>query len=329
MITLSTKISLIIGITIFIVLGVLGFFIYKQIEMSHQLNDMQKSLIETKQLADNISRAQTQYASKEDIESFAKQQNINLDVIKKDLGALNAQIQGINGVSIISTPQNNTNVPSTYITPNPEPSNTPNTSDPYGYLRNTAHLAINESFGDTSVPFGEVAFSAWKEKPWDITISKRKYSFTSVLGMDQNGRHYTYNKFAVIVNGKNYDLKIDENKFLEEYPKNTFSWFNPRLFMFANGGIGISQVPIKGEFTPGVAVGIMSYGQTKQNPTLSILQAGVGYGVANKTLEISVSPIQYNIGKNIPLMNNTYVGPVIQANTKGNIIVGAGLSVGF
>jgi hypothetical protein len=100
--------------------------------------------------------------------------------------------------------------------------------------------------------------------------------------------------------------------------------------MIANGGIGITQTPIKGEFTPGVSVGIMSYGRTKSNPSLSILQVGVGYGVINKSLEFSLSPIQYNIGQHLqPFINNTFTGPIVQLNTSGNVIVGLGASVSF
>lgn len=325
--SLSTKILIAIVTIVLICMG--GFLVYKQIETAQRLDDIQKSVVETKQLVDNISRAQAQYASKEDMEAFAKQQNINIDAIKKDLDSLNAQVKAIGALTVVSHGQTGNNIPSTGQTPNPNPGTVDPSTDPFGYLRNTQHLAINEKFANVEVPFGTVGFSAWKDKPWDINIPERKYKVTSVLGQDENGRHYSYSKFAIQTGDKTYDVKIDENKFLEEYPQEKFHWFNPRLYMFANGGIGISETPIKGEVTPGVSLGIMSYGKTRTNPSLSILQLGAGYGVVNKSVELSISPIQYNLGNVLPLVKNTYIGPTIQINTKGNVTPGMGLSVGF
>src|SRR3954464_13820885 len=64
---------------------------------------IEKSMIEMKQLGDGIVRAQAQYASKDDLEKFAKQNNVDLSPIKNDLERLNAQIQGIS-VAAVSTP---------------------------------------------------------------------------------------------------------------------------------------------------------------------------------------------------------------------------------
>lgn len=326
--SLSSKI--LTALVIIILISVGGFIIYKQMENARRLDDIQNSIVQQKELLDNISRAQAQYVSKEDLEKYAKDQNINLDVIKKDLETLNAQVKAINTIVAVSQSQNNTNVPSTGTTPHPnDPNAVDPKTDPYGYLTNTQHLELNEKFSNVTIPFGTVSFSAFREKPWDLSVNERKYALTSVLAMDQDGRHFSYSKLAITSGGKTYPVKIDYNQFLEEYPEAKMHWWNPHLFLQAAGGIGISQLPIKGEFTPGVAVGIMSYGKTKVNPDLSILQVGVGYGTVNRTLEFTVSPIQYNFGRHIPLMANTYGGPVLQVNTQGNVTVGAGISVGF
>jgi hypothetical protein len=325
---LSTKTKILLAVLAIFLMGVGGFIIYKQIENANRLDNIQRSIVDQKQLLDNISRAQAQYASKQDIEDFAKQRDIDLDVIKKDLDTLNAQIQAINGIIVLSQGQVGNHIPSTGTTPREEPP-TGIGPDPYGYMTNTQHLALHEKFSNVEVPFGTVGFSAWQDKPWNISIAPRQYSVTSVLGQDENGRHYSYSKFAIKSDGKTYDVKIDDNKFLEEYPEAKFHWFNPKLHMFVNGGVGITKAPVQGEFTPGVSVGVMSYGKTKTNPALSILQVGIGYGVVNKTPELSISPIQYNIGQNLPLINNTYVGPTFQVNGTGGVTVGAGISVGL
>lgn len=324
--SLSNKILIIVAIILTLSLG--GFIAYKQIENAQKLENIQKSVVEQKQLLDNIVRAQSQYASKEDMELFAKQHNIDLAVIKKDLDALGAEIKGVGNVTVVSKPQIGNNIPSTNITPRPDPIPSDPINDPYGYKNNTQHLQLSEKFSNVEVPIGKVSFSAFHEKPWDFNITERKYSITSVLGQDDNGRFYSYAKFAIDTGGKTYDIKIDDSKFLEEYPKDKFR-LDPKLYIMANGGINVSQAPLTGEVTPGIALGIFSYGKTKLKPALSILQAGVGYGVVNKTVEFSLSPIQYNIGEQLPLINNTYIGPIFQINTKGNITPGAGISVGL
>lgn len=324
--SLSTKILITIVAIFAVSIG--GFVLYKLYENNKQLAAIQQSLIESKQLLDNISRAQSQYASKDDIDAFAKQQNINLAVVQKDLDALDAKIQGIGSLSVITTGQNSTNLPSTSTTPNANPEVIPAGTDPYGYLSNEQKLSLNEKFSNVEVPFGEVGFSAWKDKPWDLTVAPRKYSVSSVLAVNNDGQHILYNKMSINTGGKDYEIKIDDNKFLEQYPTASFSWWNPRLFLQANGGVSLTSPPTA-QFTPGIGMGIMSYGKTKQNPALTILTPGIGYSMPNKALEITLTPIAYNIGQLLPLTPNTYVGPVIQMNTKADITVGAGLSVGF
>lgn len=326
--SLSTKILVAILTILVICMG--GFIVFKEIQNEKMITEIQKSVIEQKQLLDNISRAQSSYASKEDIENFAKQQNINLDVIRKDVQGLNAEIKGINGITVVSKGQNDNNLPSTDTTPRPDHvSPDPSVPDPFGYLSNAQNFDLNEKFSNVDVPFGKISFSAWREKPWDVNVIERKYSITSVLAQDENGKHYSYSKFAIQSGGKTYNVKIDDNKFIEEYPASKMSWLNPKLFMFANAGVDVSSAPISGEFTPGVSIGVISYGKTKVNPSMSFLQLGIGYGVVNKHLEFSLSPIQYNLGQHLPLISNTYIGPTIQTNLQGHITPGAGVSVGF
>ena len=325
--SLSTKIIIAISAILLICFG--GFVIMKQIDTVNQLTLIQKSIVEQKQLLDNISRAQAQYVSKGDLEAFAKQQNIDLSVIQKDLDSLNAQVQAISGITIVSKEQKQTNLPSTTTTPGENPTPVTPGSDPFGYLSNTQHLSLNEKFSNTDVPFANVSFSAWRGKPWDLSIAERKYSITSVLGVDSKNKHYMYNKFAIQTSGKTYDIKIDDNKFLEEMPQSTFKWFNPQLFLGIDGAINISRIPLMGEFSPHINLGIMTYGKFDNQPDLSILQVGIGYGITNKTPQVVISPIQYNVGNNIPLMHNLYIGPSIQIGINGDIGIGAGLKVGL
>lgn len=93
------------GIGVLAVIGLLCFLIYKQFQLSDQQYEIQTSLIEQKKLADGIVRAQSQYASKEDIEALAKNNNLNLKEIEKDLDKFRADIASINIVTVRSNGQ--------------------------------------------------------------------------------------------------------------------------------------------------------------------------------------------------------------------------------
>lgn len=324
-----TLIKILVAIGAILTIGVLGFIVYNQIQIKNQQTAIQAQLVEQKQLVDGIMRSQNQYATKEDIDKFAKDNNVNLSAIKDDLDKLNAQVTSINVVIASSRGQRGTHIPSGPPGPvNPNPVD-PNNPDPHGYMKAQQNLALNEDFGTVKVPFGQVGFSAWQKNPWSIDINQRDYSVATVVGTDENQRQYFYNKFAVTTGGKTYDIPIKTATTKQEYPSPKWSWWNPRLLMGLDGGVNISNV--KGEFTPSVNVGIMSYGQYKTTPDFSVLEVGVGYGTINKTPQVLVTPVAYNIGKNLfsPLMNNTYIGPSLQIGTDGSVGAGAGLRVGF
>ncbi len=327
--SLSTKILL--TIMAIVLLGLGGFIVFKQIENAKTLSDIQHSVVEQKQLLDNISRAQSQYVSQQDLTAFAKQQNIDLSVIQKDLDTLNARVQAIGGIAVNSQGQTGNNIPSTGTIVRPNPPVVVAGQDPFGYMTHTQKLTINEKFSNVEVPFGEVGFSAWQDKPWDIKIEPRKYLVTSVLGQDENGKHYSYSKFAVQTADKTYDIKIDDNKFVEEAPESKFSFWNPRLFMTAGGGASLSQVPVQGSANAGATLGIMSYGQFKTTPAISVLQVGAVYETGTQKPAAIINPVNFNIGGILPagLANNTYVGPSMQIDLSGNVLVGGNVSIGF
>ena len=328
--SLSTKILFAIIAIAF--MGIGGFIIYNQITNAQKITDMQNSIVAQKQLLDNITRAQSQYASKDDIQAFAKQHDVDLAIIQKDLDALNAQIVAIGNISVISTGQTNSNVPSTNQTPgtNP-PAIDPQNPDPYGYLKNTQTLALNEKFSNVDVPFGSVNFSAWRDKPWDINIATRTYSITSVLGQSETGQHYSYSKFAIKSGDKTYDVKIDNAKFLEEYPIAKWRWLNPQFHLTAGGGINVSSKPVSGDANIGVVAGIINYGKTIDKPDINILQVGIGYAPVSQRPELIINPINVNVGTifNTQYLNNTYVGPSAQILTNGQIVSGINVGLNF
>lgn len=320
--SLLYKILIFLG-AIIIIFG-LGFVVYKQNEIANRQLSIETQIVKQKELTDNIVRSQNEYATKDDIEKFIKTNGLNLRAIQDDLNKLNATLIAVNTITVHSGSQVVNNLPSTGTG---STNTSQNVSDVYGYLKKTQLLNIHEDFSGIPVPIGQIGFSAWQQNPWNINISPREYKVTNVIGTDENQRTYVYNKFIVKVDNTDHEVKITSAETKQEYPEAKWSWLNPRLFVGADGGINANQ--IKGEFTPNLNVGIMSYGKYKNQPDFSILQVGVGFGTVSQKPQIVITPVAYNIGKHIPLMNNTYVAPSLQIGTNGNISIMAGIRVGL
>lgn len=331
---LKYKILIVLGVIL--TAGVLSFIVYKQVEIANRQKAIETEVVLQKKLADDIVRSQNQFATKKDIEQFAKDQGVNLKIIQDDMKKLHAEISAVNVVTVVSNPQNGHHIPVTDVGPvNPNPITIkcpdgticPN-ADPFGYLKAQQNLSLSEDFNGTKVPIGSVGFSAWQKDPWNIDLKGRSYAVTSVVGTDENQRTYFYNKFTVTVGDKTYAVPISRAETKQEYPEAKWYFWNPRLFMGIDTGVALTA-PIKADITPNISIGIMSYGKYKNQPDFSVLGFGVGYGVVSKYPQLSFSPFTYNIGKHIPLMNNMYVGPTIQFGLNGDVAIMASIKVGL
>lgn len=331
--TLSTKILLFLLAALLICTA--GFVIYKQHEISARQDAIDKQMVAQKELQDNIVRSMAQWTTKADLEQFAKDNKINIDAIQKDLSSLNANLTAINVSVVKSSPQVANNLSSNSTVPNKNPDavtvNCNGTSiecpnaDPFGYRKNQQILKLHEQFDNVQVPFGDVGFSAWQDKPWNINILPREYSASTILGTDENSRTYVYNKFSVTVDGKAYDIKINKSDLKQVYPSSKFSFFNPRLYLGLDGGVNLKT--ISGTAGPNLTVQMMSYGQYLKQADFSILQLGLGYDIGERKPTAVIVPVSYNIGQHLPLMDNLYTGPSIQLNTSGDFLVGLGVHV--
>lgn len=312
------------------------FVIKTQYDISTRQAAIEKSVVEMKQIGDGIARSQAQYATKDDLEKFGKDLGLNLDLIQKDLDKLGADIKGINTI-LASTPGYHGNgLPSTGTTPgNPPPTPVPCppggvclNPDPFGYLSNTQILSLNEPFSSSvQIPFGETRFKAWKDKPWDLDVYPRNYAVTTVIGQDEEGRHYTYNKFTIETQGKKYDVPIKDAKFVEQFPESAFR-FSPNLYLGLDGGVVVNPSPVA-ELTPNMQVSLFNYGRTKVDPDWTFVGVGVGYQTQNNRPSVVLSPINYNVGHQLPLINNLHVGPTVGIDTAGGVSVMAGVRVGL
>lgn len=322
-----------------------GFIFFKERQIATMQSSISSSLVSQANLIDNIQRSSSQFATSADLNAFAAQENVNLAAIKANLDGLNASVVAINAVVVQSTGQNQTNVPSSGTTPNPKPTPTsttvpctgntatcPGPVDAYKYTQNIQTLTLNEDFSTVQVPIGSVSFDASQPKPWSETIYPRTYDIVNTIGANSTTTQMiVYNQLSITSNGKTQTVPLTSSKLVQQVPAPSFSWWNPRLMLSMNGAINLSEAPVKGEATPSIGLQVMSYGSSKSSPSISVLGVGVGYEIVAQRPAIVLNPISFNIGKVLPvgLVDNTYVGPSVQMDTKGDVSVGAGLSVGF
>lgn len=332
---LLNKILIYVG-AVAILCGV-GFLLFKQNELSRRQEQIQASIVEQKALLGDIMRSGSRYGTTQELEEFISKHGLNILNLKEDLKKLDSKINSGNVIVVDSSGQTQTDIPSTSVGPeNPDGKVLTDQlkydmsiCDPFGYLSRQQNLTLNEKFGNHEVPIGDVGFSAWKSNPWSITIPARQYKVINVAATDENQRTTYYNKFMVNANGKDYDINISSAQSVQQVPKASFHWWNPRLYLSTGGGYNISNN--EGNVNAGINIGIMSYGKYKNQPDLSILQLGVGADFVSRRPVATVAPFNINIGNlaNSSLVRNTFLGPAFQVDTRGSMSGTLQLSVGF
>lgn len=227
----------------------------------------------------------SEFVTKSDLEQFAKQSKIDLDVIKKDLDTFNASIIAINKTQTSSHGYYSTGDGSSYTIPiiNPPPTITCQdkecTEDKYSYFKQRQFYVLSEPFSNIKIPIGTVGFDATQKNPWLLDIKPRKYISSTVIGIDENSRHYVYNKFIIKVDDKDYEIKIDTAELKEQYPENKFR-FNPKLYAAYDNALPAHNV--------GVSVALFSYGKFKSNPDWIFVSPGLSYDATNHRRKFNI-----------------------------------------
>jgi hypothetical protein len=321
-----------------LLIAILLFIIKQQRDIISRQQYAEQSVVEMKKLRDDIVRAQANYATTKDVERIIKDSGADIAVIKDDLSKLGAEIKGVSTVVAERPKVHIVNLPSTNTTPGPETTTTiaecpdgssvecPN-PDKYGYLSNQQWLRLDEPFENKTVPLGDVGFSAWKEKPWELKLAERKYTVVNVLSTNDDGRHFVHSKFTVETDGKKYAVPISESKFVEVLPKPEFR-FSPRLYMSVDLGVKANP-PAHLELIPNLQLMMFSYGETAVNPEWTFLGLGIGYEAVENGISLVVSPINYNVGRHLPFVENIHLGPSVAIDPDGNFSVLLGLRVGL
>ena len=117
--------------------------------------------------------------------------------------------------------------------------------------------------------------------------------------------HYYVNLYELNRNTKQVvgSLKIDKLEVMKVDPlENKFSLFNPKLDM--NFGFSTDHF-LSTNWVADIGLSVSSYGKTKNDLRWRFVRFGAG--ISNKGFSISLSPVQYNLGYDLPLISNMWI----------------------
>jgi hypothetical protein len=334
----KSKILIITSLILSLMLSV--YLIVSLVEIKRSMASTQSKLnescIQMKQLEDSIVRSQSFYVTPDQLDLSLSE--LGMEDIKKDLDKLNANVEAINTVLVKTPGLVVTKIGSSGTRPKPPsepqiPLNIPCVEgscvnpDKFNYLNAEQLRSLNEPFNNISVPFGEVTFKAWEEKPWSLKIFPRAYSVNNVISQNEEGDYIVHNQFNIEVDNKKYPIDIINSTTAQKNRESEF-WFNPKLYL----GVGVGPTIIKtvrAELVPTLEVSLFSYGPHKKQSTWSFLGLGIGAHTQELSPVVSITPVSYNVGEPLPLLDNLFIGPTVSADVNGNVSVTGSVKVGL
>lgn len=334
----KTKIALVLFLIVSLFICAALFLSCLQMKQSlkQSQEQMQAAIIQMKDLENSIKRSQSSYVTSQYLDDSLSK--LGMSEIKSDLKNLNAKLSAINIVSVRTPGKNATNLVSTGTKPRPSldsglPASTPCIEgscinpDKFNYLNNEQELSINEPFSDAEVPFGKTSFKAWEGAPWSLQVFQRNYVVSNTLSQTDEGQYVVHNKFEIEVQGKKYPVKIAESTTIQAEKESEF-WFNPKIYLGL--GVGSTITPeFRAEVVPTIGAAIFSYGPNKKQSTLSFLNVGIAAHTQELAPALTISPVNYNIGEPIPLLENLFIGPTVSVDTNANVSISGSIQVGL
>ena len=190
----------------------------------------------------------------------------------------------------------------------------------------TVTLFRDDAEGD-KYPIGNVFYSfGLKEDQsrWTSQLFKLDLYTNIVMSEREDGTYdkviesYIESNFIKDYAGIKYPIDIKKISWAKRKIKTKKFRWNPNLNLGLTAGSEL--------ISPIIGISLFSYGRTEIDNDFLFLNVYTGGNTNSATL--GVSPIQYNIGNHLPLINNTFIGPSIGLSNDGTVY-GVNLSVPF
>lgn len=280
--------------------------------------------------ADNIVRAHTEIVSslKTDIEKLRKEGSEErrklLDDIKKrdekinNLGEVVASLEGKSKELRVASDKVYTGKTA---------------GDPNAYEMKFIDRKFTDGKGnEKEVPIAWAMYYPNKpeEERWKVSAEPLQYHTIVIQSQQKDGQFNTsLESWAENTRTKEkIPMKIEmaEFKQLKKEDKE-FYWWAPHLNLNVDVGYGGNDALVGA----GISFSAMGYGRTTNDLTWRFLDFGVSTNGSNTYAKFT--PFTYNIGENLPLISNTFIGPFVgygfNGDIKGDIVFGIGISIPF
>lgn len=184
-----------------------------------------------------------------------------------------------------------------------------------------------EASNGESFPIADVYYSPNlnSDNKWTINTHALKFYTNVVETETKDGFFNRYvelnveNRRIPSLRGKLFPITIDDFNWQKKEIKDKSFDFNPRLSFGAsctNEGV-----------YPNIGISLFSYGRTFRDINFRFLTFAAGGD--NDKLSLGLTPVSYNLGEFIPLVENLFLGPNVSINTDNDISYGGDLSVPF
>jgi hypothetical protein len=288
-----------------LLIGVLLFFGWRAYK---QLNaQIAQSEVSFNKLSDTIARAQNEIVTKKELDKFVKEIDSELKKGIKDIKALGGDLKAV-GLTVASLkgilesdkPSDNT----TPVDP-PEQPESCKLCDVYGYTKVLANVDLK--WDDFKI--GSCSFAAGKEKPWALELNPLDFKIATVMGQRKNGTTLFYHTVTAYnkTTEKSKKLTVVSSEYKEILEDTTaFHWWAPQLDFNLDNNLFPAREKDYYKFGGSVGLSLMGYGQNTSDLTWRFLH--IAAGLHTQTAYLTVTPVKYNIGKNIILFNDLWIG---------------------
>jgi len=191
---------------------------------------------------------------------------------------------------------------------------------------------------EKEVPYAWAIFYPNKpaEQKWKYGIYALDYHIRTIQSEQTDGQINTYtevwfeNNARTQSKGYEVPVSITSSEFKQaKLTEKQFYLWSPHLNLNVDAGYGFGDggTIVAG----GLSFSAMGYGRTKNDLIWRFIDFGISTN--GSTTYAKLTPFTYNIGENIPLVSNTFIGPFVGyglgGDAQGDIVLGLGLSIPF
>jgi len=205
------------------------------------------------------------------------------------------------------------------------------------YFKKIMYKVKDEDGNEIEVPIAWVIYYPNREldKQWKTGVYSLDYKAEIVQSEQKDGQLNTYVKVTFentkdkASRGIEVPVKIKSSEFKQlKQGDPEFHWWAPSLNL--NLDFGLTDFDIREEGSPifgGISLSTSGYGRTENDLTWRFIDFGISTNF--ETTYFKFTPFAYNIGKSLPLIDNTFIGPFGGISTDGEAIFGIGISIKF